>query len=60
LAPAYRGPYEIVKRANKFFILKIGGLFQAVSIDRLKPHLGGPPKPALPPKCGRPPKKTAV
>jgi hypothetical protein len=41
LAPAYRGPYEVVKKADKFFIVKLGGRFDAISIDRLKPHLGG-------------------
>jgi hypothetical protein len=56
----YRGPHEVVKRADKFFILKIGGLFQAVTVDHLKPYLGGPPRPPLPLKGGRPPKRTGV
>jgi transposase InsO family protein len=55
LAPLYRGPYEVIKMAEKFFILKIGGKFDAISVDRLKPHLGGPTAPAAPPRRGRPP-----
>jgi Integrase core domain len=55
LAPLYRGPFEVIKRAEKFFILKIGGRFDAISVDCLKPHLGGPTAPALPHRRGRPP-----
>jgi hypothetical protein len=33
-------------------MIKIGGLFQAVSIYHFNPHLGGPPKPASLPKQG--------
>jgi hypothetical protein len=55
LSPAYRGPYEVHKRAEKFFILRLGGRFDAVSVNRLKPHLGGTVEPALPPRRSRPP-----
>jgi Integrase core domain len=55
LSPTYRGPYEVHKRAAKVFVLKIGGRFEVVSVDRLKPHLGGPTIPASPPRRGRPP-----
>jgi transposase InsO family protein len=55
LAPAYRGPYEVVKKADKFFIVKLGGRFDAISIDRLKPHLGGTATATPPPRRGRPP-----
>jgi hypothetical protein len=54
LTPAYRGPYLVHRRSDKFFILKVGGKFDAVSIDRLKPHVGGNPVAAQPPKRGRP------
>jgi hypothetical protein len=54
LTPAYRGPYLVHKRTDKFFILKVGGKFDAVSVDRLKPHLGGNPVAVPPPKRGRP------
>jgi hypothetical protein len=59
LSPAYRGPYEVHKRAEKFFILRLGGRFDAVSVDRLKPHMGGTVEPALPPRRGRPPGRTS-
>jgi hypothetical protein len=52
LSPSFRGLYAVHKRTAKFFIIKIGGRYDAVSIDRLKPHLGGPVAPASPPKSG--------
>jgi transposase InsO family protein len=55
LTPLYRGPFRVHKRADKFFIIKVGGKYDAVSVDRLKPHLGGPVTPADPPRRGRPP-----
>jgi transposase InsO family protein len=60
LSPMYRGPYEVVKRTSKYFIIKMGGRFDAVTVDRLKPHLGGPVVPAVPPRRGRPPKSGPV
>jgi hypothetical protein len=47
------------KRAEKFFILRLGGRFDAVSVDRLKPHMGGTVEPTLPPRRGRPPGRTS-
>jgi cleavage and polyadenylation specificity factor subunit 1 len=55
LVPQYRGPYEVIRRSPKYFILKLGSRFDAVSIDRLKPHVGGAVVPAAPPRRGRPP-----
>jgi hypothetical protein len=55
LSPAFRGPYAVHKRSEKFYIVKIGQRYEAVSLDRLKPHVGGTAKPAEPPKRGRPP-----
>jgi Integrase core domain len=55
LSPSYRGPYAVHKRAAKFFILQIGARFEAVTVDRLKPHLGGTASLADPPRRGRPP-----
>jgi hypothetical protein len=55
LTPAYRGPYLVHKRSSKVFIVKIRERFEAVTLDRLKPHLGGPPQAAAPPRRGRPP-----
>ncbi len=37
LQPNYDGPYEILKRDNKFFTLKIKNKDKVISIDRLKP-----------------------
>jgi hypothetical protein len=58
LSPAYRGPYAVHKKSPKFFIIKVGGQLDAVSYDRLKPHLGGQATPAEPPRRGRPPGRT--
>jgi Integrase zinc binding domain len=61
LSPAYRGPYLVHRQSDKFFILRIGGRYDAVSIDRLKPHLGAsPPIVASPPRRGRPPKNNSL
>jgi hypothetical protein len=51
----YHGPFEVIKKVEKFFVLKIGGRFDAISVDCLKPHLSGPNVPVDPPRCGRPP-----
>jgi hypothetical protein len=57
LSPAYRGPYKVVRTSEKYFMLKIGDRFDAITVDRLKPHLGpSAPAAASPPKRGRPPK----
>lgn len=46
LQPCYDGPFEVVERKNKYFVISIRGKEVAVSIDRLKPayvlaeHLG--------------------
>jgi hypothetical protein len=56
LAALYVGPYEVLERTDKYFRLSVGGREEAVSIDRLKPHLGvGPFSAALPAARGRPP-----
>jgi hypothetical protein len=61
LAPAYRGPFEVIKRSEKVFIVKIGQQFDAISIDRLKTHTGSPPPTsATPPARGRPKKPYIV
>jgi hypothetical protein len=56
LSPSYRGPYLVKRRTQKYFIIDKGGRFDAVTVDRLKPHLGGNPSPAAPPRRGRPPR----
>jgi hypothetical protein len=56
LASQYVGPYHVLDRSPKFFKLRIGDREEAVSIDRLKPHLGSSHlQPADPPRRGRPP-----
>ena len=37
LAPPYDGPFRVLERGEKFFILDIGGRRDSVSVDRLKP-----------------------
>jgi hypothetical protein len=54
LSPPYRGPYTVHKRADNFFIIKMGQHFEAVALERLKPHLGEAASPADPPRRGRP------
>ncbi len=56
LSPLYADPYKVVERGQKYFWLDVRGRSEAVSVDRLKPHLGGSPlQPARPPKRGWPP-----
>jgi hypothetical protein len=56
LQPLYMGPYSVIRRSEKFFVINIGGKHDSVSVDRLKPHLGlSPVEPATPPLRGRPP-----
>ena len=40
LSPAYSGPYAVISRFPKYFILDMGDRQEFVSVDRLKPHLG--------------------
>ncbi len=57
LSPAYRGPYRVRVPGDKYFVVDIGGSPTAVSVDRLKPHLGQAPlSPALTLRRGRPPR----
>jgi transposase InsO family protein len=39
LEPAYRGPYRVVQRQEKFFTLDMDGKEDTVSCDRLKPAI---------------------
>ena len=52
---AYAGPYRVLEYTDKLFKLQVGDWVDTVSADRLKPHTGRPPDPAVPPKHGRPP-----
>jgi hypothetical protein len=58
LAPAYAGPYKVVRPGHKYFVVEVGGRQESVSVDPLKPHLGTSPLPAAsPPWRGRPPRE---
>ena len=51
------GPYEVLKKSDKYFTLQIGSRQERVSIDRLKVALLDKDQPvqvAQPPKRGRP------
>ena len=39
LQQPYYGPYRVIKRSDKYFILDISGRQDMVSVDRLKPEL---------------------
>ena len=55
LAAPYAGPFRVVGRAAKYFNVEVGERVEAISIDRLKPHVGEQPlQPASAPKRGRP------
>jgi transposase InsO family protein len=54
--PPYEGPFLVLERRRKTFLIQFGDRSEAVSIDRLKPHVGAPPEAvAAPPRRGRPP-----
>ena len=36
----YDGPFRVIKKEEKFFVLKTGSREQTVSVDRLKPAFG--------------------
>ncbi len=55
--PLYAGPYRVVNSGEKCFLIEVGGKQEAVSEDRLKPHLGKAlESPVMPPARRRPPK----
>ena len=44
----YDGPFQVIKKEEKFFVLKVGSKEQTVSVDRLKPAFGfADPAPAI-------------
>lgn len=56
LTPMYSGPFAVVSKNEKYFVIDLGGRSDSVSVDRLKPHLGlAPFSPASAPQRGRPP-----
>ena len=59
LQTPYTGPYRILQRQDKYYIIQCGEREESVSVDRLKPAHAEPDRqiePAIPPKRGRPPK----
>ena len=40
LSPPYEGPYKVVRRTRKFYVLDINGKNNSISIDRIKPAYG--------------------
>ena len=60
LSPAYSGPFAVISRLPKYFILDMGDRQESASVDRLKPHLGSAIfTPAVAPRRGRPLKLVA-
>ncbi len=58
LSPLYRGPYRVRVPGSKYFVVDVGGIPKAVSVDNIKPHLGPSPLSAAPgPRRGRPPRQ---
>ena len=56
LSPLYTGPFKVLSKGPKSFVLDLGGRHESVSVDRLKPYLGGDDvQPARAPPMGRPP-----
>jgi len=55
LSPLYRGPYLVLSKYPKYFLVEIGSKSDSVSVDRLKPVLSDHPvTPQQPPRRGRP------
>ncbi len=57
LQAPYTGPYRVISRTDKTFVIDYGGRSETVSIDRLKPAHVDPTAPvplAQPPRRGRP------
>ncbi len=53
ITPSYSGPYEVLEKHAKTFVLRVGANKEVVSVDCLKPHSGmGPVVPASPPSWG--------
>ena len=60
LQAPYTGPYRVMERSNKHFVIQCGERKESVSVDRLKAAKSDPERatvPAEPPRRGRPPKQ---
>ena len=59
----YTGPYRVLQRHDKYFVIQCGEREESVSVDRLKPANAKPDRPiqpAIPPRRGQPPKQREV
>ncbi len=55
LSPSYAGPYKVLRRFPRCFLLQLGDRQETISVSRLKPaHLPPITLPAQPPTRGRP------
>ena len=54
LADSYSEPYLVVEWRQKTLLIQMGDRQEWVSVDRAKPHAGGVPQAAQPPRSGRP------
>jgi hypothetical protein len=60
LASKYEGPYKVIRKCEKYFVIEMGDKEDSVSVDRLKPYTAlGEVSPAVPPRRGRPPNVAA-
>ena len=52
LLPPYKGPYPVLRRTDKFFVVDLHGKHDTISVDRLKPAFMdlSPAASSLPPK----------
>ena len=60
LQTPYTGPYKVLQKQGKYFVIQCGEREESVSVDRLKPAKADPDRPtepAIPPRRGRPPKQ---
>ena len=61
LQTPYTGPYKVLQKQGKYFVIKCGEREESVSVDRLKPvnaEPDRPTEPTMPPRRGRPPKQS--
>ena len=53
LSPLYRGPFLVLTRTPKYFVIQVGSKPDSVSVDRLKPVFSDHPMvPQQPPRHG--------
>jgi hypothetical protein len=55
LAPLYNGPFKVIERHPKYFVIKVGDREDKVTVSRLQPAIvAADTRPAAPPQRGRP------